>query len=332
MAIVVGCGTAYTGHKPIIWPFAYLARITQTVIPSCESESSAQPVGLFASRERTMIRTVADQVWAFDLEWVPDPATGRRVYDLPPDMPDSEVIEVMWREGGATEENPHPYLKTMLCRVVSLAFVRRRLSADGTVSLSLHSLPGDPADRCDEAELIRSFFDALGAQKPAPQLVGYNSRSSDVPILIQRGIVHGVSAAGFCQKRNGNGSVTDYFHKYGDSHIDLKEVISGWGIATPKLHEFAAAARVPGKLGTKGDDVMALWVAGNIRRIVEYNQYDALTTYLLWLRTARFAGLFSDEAFSEEEGRVRELLERRIEDGDEHLARYRDKWAALIQG
>ena len=37
---------------------------------------------------------------------------------------------------------------------------------------------------------------------------------------------------------------------------------------------------------------------------------DALTTYLLWLRTAHFAGHFSDEAHAAEVERVRDLLHR----------------------
>ena len=43
-----------------------------------------------------MFRTVANNVWAFDLEWVPDPLSGRRAYDLPADTPDADVLEVMW--------------------------------------------------------------------------------------------------------------------------------------------------------------------------------------------------------------------------------------------
>jgi hypothetical protein len=36
---------------------------------------------------------------------------------------EAEVFEAMWKAGGATEEEPMPYLKTILCRVVSIAAV-----------------------------------------------------------------------------------------------------------------------------------------------------------------------------------------------------------------
>jgi predicted PolB exonuclease-like 3'-5' exonuclease len=110
----------------------------------------------------------------------------------------------------------------------------------------------------------------------------------------------------------------------------VKDVVSGWGKGTPSLHEFATACGIPGKMGTTGDDVLGLWLAGDVQRIVEYNQYDALTTYLVWLRTALFAGLLTPEAHAAEEECLRDMLRRRIAAGDAHLQLYLDKWSALV--
>jgi hypothetical protein len=49
-----------------------------------------------------MYKFIADNVVVFDIEWVPDPASGRRIYKVPDTASDDEVLEVMWREGGAT--------------------------------------------------------------------------------------------------------------------------------------------------------------------------------------------------------------------------------------
>lgn len=276
-----------------------------------------------------MFRTVANNVWAFDLEWVPDPPSGRRVYDLPADMPDAEVLQVMWARGGASEDEAKPYLKYALCRVVSAAVVVRRQRDDGRVTVALASLPhlGEPA--MPERELLTRFLTQLGQEEPKPQLVGFNSRSADVPILVQRGIIQGVMALEFCHRPNKPWEGMDYFAKASEGHIDVKEIVSGWGKGTPSLHEFAAACGIPGKMGTTGDDVIDLWLAGDVRRIVEYNQYDALTTYLVWLRTALFAGLMSPETHAVEEQCIRDLLLRRIQAGETHLQLYLDKWRAL---
>ena len=50
-----------------------------------------------------MFKSVNKDVWAFDTEWVPDPEAGRRLYQLPEDTPDAEVIQKMWEEGGTDE-------------------------------------------------------------------------------------------------------------------------------------------------------------------------------------------------------------------------------------
>ena len=275
-----------------------------------------------------MFRTVANNLWAFDLEWVPDPPSGRRAYDLPADMPDADVLEVMWSHARSSDEEPKPFLKYVLCRVVSAAVVVRRVRDDGRLSLVLATLPhlGEPA--MPERELLRLFLTQLGQEEPKPQLVGFNSRTADVPILLQRGIAQGVCATGFCHRPNKPWEGIDYFAK-GDGHVDLKEIVAGWGKGTPSLHEFATACGIPGKMGTTGDDVLGLWQAGDVRRIVEYNQYDALTTYLVWLRTALFAGLISPEGHAAEEECLRDMLRRRIAAGDMHLQLYLDKWAAL---
>jgi len=273
-----------------------------------------------------MFRTVAKNVWAFDLEWAPDPPSGRRVYDLPAGMPDDEVIHLMWERGGATDDEPQPYLKYSLCRVVSAAVVIRRQHDDGRVNLVLASLPHMDESALPEKELLNRFFTGLGQEESRPQLVGYNSRTADVPMLIQRGIANGVMATEFCRRPAKPWEGLDYFAKSSDGHIDLKEIVCGWGKGTPSLHELAAAGGIPGKIDTRGDDVVTLWLAGDVRRIVEYNRYDALTTYLVWLRTALFAGLMSPDLHATEEQRVRDLLARQIAAGDQSLARYLAKW------
>jgi predicted PolB exonuclease-like 3'-5' exonuclease len=274
-----------------------------------------------------MLRNIPRNVWAFDLEWVPDVASGRRAYNLPAEMPDNEVYEVMWARGGATVDDPHPYLKTMLCRIVSVAAVIRRVHDDGHIGLTIYSLPEEGP--IAEKELIGRFLRGIGESNPKPQLVGFNSRESDLPILIQRGIANGVEAAGFSHRPEKPWEGFDYFSKNSEGHIDLKEIVGGWGKATPKLHEFAAACGIPGKIDTTGDNVIELWLAGDIRRIVEYNEFDALSTYLLWLRAAYFAGLLSSEDHAAEERRLIDLLEQRITKGQTHFERYLAKWLAF---
>lgn len=279
-----------------------------------------------------MIKSVQERVWAFDLEWVPDPLAGRLVHGLlDANASPRALVEAMWREGGANEEDPTPFLKTVLCRIVSIAAVERRVKGPGEEpTLALLSLPRDPksAEDTRERAVVGTFLEALGKHKP--QLVGFNSRESDLKILIQRGVVLGVQAAGFAQRPEKPWLGIDYFARDGEWSVDLKDVVGGWGKGVPSLHELAVQSGIPGKMDVDGNDVAELWLSGRLDEIVAYNELDALTTYLVWLRTAHFAGLFSTSAYEAEQARVRDLILRESADGKRpHLLRYLEEWQRL---
>jgi len=275
-----------------------------------------------------MLKLLHSEVWAFDAEWVPDVDTGRRVYGLPAAMSDASVRAHMWRRGGATLDDPQPYLKTALCRVVCVATMIRQRRPDGQTQLRLHSLPGPDEPEMSERELLSRFLNALGERKP--QVVGYNSQNADFPILLQRALVQKVTAPDFCRRPNKPWEGVDYFARGSDFHVDLREALGSWGKGTPSLHEIATACGIPGKLDVDGAGVVDLWLAGDLRRIVQYNECDALTTYLLWLRVVRLTGRLSPDEVDAEESQLEELLETEgVQPGHEHLLRFLESWRRL---
>jgi hypothetical protein len=114
-----------------------------------------------------MFKTVGSRVWAFDAEWIPDPLGGRMLYHLEPDLPNQQVFEVMWEKGGATPEDPMPYLKTVLCQIVSIVAVER-VARGNNVKLHLLSLPRDTQDpvHTDEKHVVGTFLGKAGQYKP----------------------------------------------------------------------------------------------------------------------------------------------------------------------
>ena len=211
--------------------------------------------------------------------------------------------------------------------MVSVAALERRQQPDGSVKLNLMALPHDPhnAEETAEASVVGTFLEALG--KTRPQLVGFNSLQSDLKILIQRGLVLGLSAPAFCERPEKPWEGIDYFARGSDWNIDLKEIVGGWGLASPSLHEIAVQSGIPGKMGVDGNDVAPLWLEGKLDRIVRYNECDALTTYLVWLRLAHFAGFFDDGAYVREQELVVDLLQTEIaKGGREHLEEYLEAW------
>lgn len=278
-----------------------------------------------------MIRDVKERVWAFDCEWIPDPLSGRLLYEVPDTVTEPrEIMEVMWQRGGASELDPTPYLKTVLCRVVSIAVVERRVRSDGHISLNLLSLPRHPADpdEARETHVIETFLRALGQHQP--QLVGFNSRDADLRILVQRGVVLGLRAPQFCARPDKPWLGVDYFARGDEWHVDLRQVVGGFGRTVPSLHEIATLSGIPGKIEVEGSRVAELWLEGRLKEIVDYNEFDALTTYLLWLRLAHFAGHFSSEQYEREQDLVRELVIAESKSPERaHLEKYRAEWERL---
>jgi len=108
--------------------------------------------------------------------------------------------------------------------------------------------------------------------------------------------------------------------------IDIKDVVGGWGKATPSLNEIATLSGIPGKMDVDGEKVAFLWLDGKLNEIVAYNEFDALTTYLVWLRVAHFGGHFTGEEYEVEQQLVRELISSEIENGKIHLKKYLEEW------
>lgn len=277
-----------------------------------------------------MFKTIQNTVWAFDAEWVPDPRAGRLLYKVSEEVDDAGVMAEMWKKGGATEENPYPYLKTALCRIVSISMVARTRVRDDQVGLKLHTLPASIADakQCQEAQVVGKFLEAVG--KWRPQLVGFNSIAADIRAMVQRAVILGLQAAQFGQRPNKPWEGADYFSRGSDWNVDLKDVLTpGYGSGTPSLNEMSTLSGIPGKMEVDGQQVPHLWLAGRLDKIVAYNEFDAVTTYLLWLRTAHFGGHFTGEQYQVEQDRVRELLEHESRNGRPHLADYLVEWDRL---
>jgi hypothetical protein len=163
-----------------------------------------------------------------------------------------------------------------------------------------------------------------------PQIVGYNSVSADLKILIQRGIANGIMAKHFSTRPNKPWEGVDYFSDRSDHNIDLMRILSGWGKSTPSLNEISVVSGIPGKLGIDGSEVAPMWLEGRIDEIVAYNEYDALTTYLLWLRIAHFAGLFNDNEYVTEQGLVEQLIVDESQNEErKHLIKFLEEWKRL---
>jgi len=283
-----------------------------------------------------MLKKLSDSIFSFDVEWIPDPQSAEILHDSKKaDGPGPEAalcFEALWASARNENEpaDAQPYLKTILCRIVSLAGILRECGHDGQPSLKLISLPSDPSDprKSGERVILSSFLKSVGNRKP--QLVGYNSAQADLPIIVQRSIVHGLPGFGFSDRPNKPWEGVDYFDaRNSDYNLDLADAM-GQFRDRPTLHQAATLSGIPGKIDVSGDSVAQMWLDDKLSEIVEYNEFDAFTTHLLWARIAHFSGLLSTDDYTREQAMVRSLLITEIESGRTHLQKFVTEWDRLL--
>ena len=228
-------------------------------------------------------------VTVYDLETVPDLAAVARIHGLE-GRPEAEVLAALG------EGFPKPMLHSIACiGALNAAWV------DG--HWQVMSLGAPHVGQRSEGELIAGFMGMIN--KDTPTLVSFNGSGFDLPVLRYRAMVHGVPAPGL-QRRN-------YFYRFGDSSVDLCDVLSSYGASTKvKLDELARTLGLPGKPdGMEGSQVAGYVREGRVAEVAAYCESDVVNTYRIWLRHELFRGELSPEALAQSEAHLEALLERR---------------------
>jgi 3'-5' exonuclease len=241
-------------------------------------------------------------ILAFDIETIPDCAGLRRIHDLPAELPDRDVAEIAFQKRRVQSNGASDFLPVHLHRVLVVSCVLR--SDEGIKVFSL----GEP--EAGEAQTIQRFFE--GINRYAPQLVTWNGRNFDLPVLVNRGLAHGVAAECFWDTTDDN-KYNNYINRFHDRHCDLMDVLALYGSRGSPLDELARLCGFPGKLGVGGGAVWDSYLAGRVEAIRNYCEADTVNTYLLYLRFQLMRCSYSKERYDSELGVLRDYLEKRPE-------------------
>jgi len=258
--------------------------------------------------------SVIEQVFAFDIETVPDVEFGRRLHGLE-GLTDKQVGYVM--QTRQREQTGSEFLSLEQQRIVAISIAMR--TRDGFKVWSL----GEPDST--EEELVRRFFD--GIERLAPTLVSWNGAGFDLPVLNYRALRHRVQAARYWEMGEEDQAFrfNNYINRFHWRHIDLMDVIGNYqGRGRVGLDSMAQLLGFPGKLGMTGRDVWEAHLAGRSADIRHYCETDVINTYLVYLRFELLRGRLSHEEHDREVDLVRTALR---DSGQPHLQDYVQAWA-----
>jgi predicted PolB exonuclease-like 3'-5' exonuclease len=251
----------------------------------------------------------------FDIETVPDVELGRRLYDLH-DLGDEDVAKAMFAK--QRQRTHSDFLPPPQQRIVAISIVMRTRD-----SLKISSL-GDL--ETSERDLVQRFFDGL--ERYTPVLVSWNGSGFDLPVLNYRALRHGVDAHRFWEMGESDRDFryNNYLSRYHWRHVDVMDVLSGYGASGRASLEVAAQlAGLPGKLGIGGAQVWPSYLRGELGAIRDYCECDVLNTYLVFLRFQLVRGELDPVSYRRE----LEVVEAKLAESDRpHLVEYLTLWRA----
>ena len=253
-------------------------------------------------------------VLVFDIETVPDVATGRRLHALA-GLSDADVARVMF-EKRREETGESEFLRHHLHRIIAISAVLRHGDR-----LRVWSL-GD--NDSSEAELITRFFD--GIDKFAPTLGSWNGSQFDLPVLHYRALLHGITAPRYWDTGDLDREFrwNNYLNRFHERHTDLMDVLAGYQPrAAAPLDEIAVMLGLPGKMGASGADVWKNYCAGKLDEIRNYCETDVLNTYLIYLRWELLRGNLDTAGWQREQQLVRETLQA---EHKPHMQAFLEAW------
>jgi hypothetical protein len=145
----------------------------------------------------------------------------------------------------------------------------------------------------NERRLIAAFAEAQ--EGDTAQLVSWNGRGFDLPVLNLRALKHKIPFPWYYEER-------DVRYRYTEAgHCDLMDMLGDYGAArNMKLGDVCKLIGLPGKVGdVRGGSVAEIVAQGdvlaNMDRVKRYCAQDALQTALLFVRTRYHKGMINGE-------------------------------------
>lgn len=254
-------------------------------------------------------------ILVFDIETVPDVASGRRLHDLE-GLNDADAASAMLAM--RRQENGTDFLRLPLHKVVAISLVLRETSG----ALKVRSLGSEDSD---EKTLIEQFY--KGLEYYSPQLVSWNGGGFDLPVLNYRALLHGISAPRFWETGDNDRSFRfdNYINRFHSRHLDLMDVLAMHnGRAVAPLDQVATMLGFPGKMGMSGGKVLESIQQGNLREVRDYCETDVLNTYLVFLRYQLIKGDVDNAGYELEINRLKDYLKAQDKP---HFTQFLEAWS-----
>ena len=226
-------------------------------------------------------------ILVFDIETVPDTSSGKKLLELK-NLSEKDIIKAM--EHTQFQKNGTMFQPLHLHKIVAISVLYKN-----NEKLSLLSLGEEDSN---EKALLNQFFSAI--DKYQPQLVSWNGKGFDSPVIHYRALFHEVSSIKYWDKGDDDREFkwNNYLNRYHDRHLDLMDIMSGYK-KPASLTDIAQLIGAPGKYGIDGSKVTDYYLSNDIKKIRDYCETDVLNTYLVFLRYQLISNNITPQQYEE---------------------------------
>ena len=246
-------------------------------------------------------------ILVFDIETVPDTESGAKLLDLN-NLSKEDIIKAM--EHTQFQKTGNMFQPLHLHKIVAISVLYKN-----NEKLSLLSLGEEDSK---ESDLLKLFFGAI--DKYQPQLISWNGKGFDSPVMHYRALLHGISSIKYWDKGEDDRDFkwNNYLNRYHDRHLDLMDILSGFK-KPASLTDIAQLIGAPGKYGIDGSKVSDFYLANDIKKIRDYCETDVLNTYLVFLRYKLISNSITNENYN---NLIKEIFSLLDESNKEHLKEF----------
>lgn len=232
----------------------------------------------------------------FDIETIPDVATGKRMYPKLANLNDADAQKalVAMRQQEANTD----FMRLPMHKVACLSF----LWVDAT-TFTLKSLA---LNEHNEADILTTFFRAFHKQ---PNLVSWNGSGFDLPVLLYRAMHHKLAAPELLNENSRDNKYNNYLNRYHNRHLDLMDKLSLYtGFTKQPLDLVAGVCGFAGKQDMNGSMVVDLVANDEWQTLTTYCESDVLNTWFIYLRWQRLTGALNHNQADELEQQTQDYL------------------------
>ncbi len=262
---------------------------------------------------------------AFDIETIPDPEVGRRLWGLTGD--DETVVRAMVARRLEETDGKSEYPEQPHHRVVTIG-VAWLDPESGRFKLGTCGGQGERA--MDERSHLEAFVRLFEGRR-SPRIVSWNGGGYDLPVIRYRSMMHGISA-GPLYRKDGEFKWNNYQNRYHDMHVDLMDVLSGYGAS-----KWVGLGLLSPLMGLPGKSFLteAIWehvLRGEEAVVREYCKMDVLETLLLYLVYAVHCGQLEAARLAKYVAEIRRVLREESFEGWAEIAERLEGWPRWAPG